>query len=92
MAKNVKVTRPHNCTKDEAIDKLRGLSAQLASRYGVTVTETGSGATVKGRGITGTCAIDDTNVTLDLSLGMLLRPISGRIEQGIIKKIGEHFG
>lgn len=92
MAKNVKVSRPHNATKTEAMEKLRGLTTQLASRYGVTINENASGATVSGRGITGGCVIDDRNVTVDLSLGLVLRPLSGRIEQGIISKLGEHFG
>lgn len=91
MAKTVHVKRPHQSTKDEALTKLRGLTAQLASRYGVKITETASGATVKGRGLTGTCVIDDSDVTIDLNLGLVLRPLSSRIEQGVIKKLGEHF-
>jgi putative polyhydroxyalkanoate system protein len=92
MAKTVRVSQPHHTTQDEAMQKLRTMSAQLGSKYGVRVSETGNGASFKGKGVTGTCVIDASNVTLDLSLGMLLRPISGRIEAGIKSKLSEHFG
>lgn len=92
MAKNINVSQPHNTTKDEALEKLRTMSAQAASKYGVTVTPSASGASFKGKGVSGTCTIDATNVTLDVSLGMLLRPVASRIEAGIKKQITAHFG
>ncbi|MGK0357852.1 MAG: putative polyhydroxyalkanoate system protein [Bradymonadia bacterium] len=92
MAKNINVKQPHNTTKDAALEKLRTMSAQLSAKYGLTVTPSTSGASFKGKGITGTCAIDDTKVTLDLALGILMRPLSSRLEAGIKKQMGEHFG
>lgn len=92
MAKNINVSQPHNTTKDAALEKLRTMSAQASSKYGVTVTPSASGASFKGKGVEGTCTINDTRVTLDLSLGLLLRPVSSRIEAGISKQLQEHFG
>lgn len=92
MAKTVNVSQPHHTTQDEAMQKLRTMSTQLSAKYGVSVSETANGASFKGKGVSGTCVIDASTVTLDLSLGMLLRPISGRIEAGIKSKLNEHFG
>jgi len=92
MAKSVSVTRPHKSTREAALEKLKALGQDAATRYGVTVVNTASGADVDGRGITGTCKVDDRNITIELELPFLLRALSSRVEQGINKSIDQHFG
>ncbi|MEZ4466058.1 MAG: polyhydroxyalkanoic acid system family protein [bacterium] len=92
MGKTVSVTRPHNTSREAAMEKLKSLGQDAATKYGVSVQPTGTGANVDGRGISGTCRIDDRNITISLELPLLLRAISGKIEQGINKSIDQHFG
>ncbi len=91
MAKSVSVSKPHKTTKEAAVEKLRALTADVATKYGMTVVPNASGATVDGRGITGTCRIDDRNITIELELPFLLRALASKIEQGIHKQVDQHF-
>ena len=92
MAKNITVSRTHGSTQEDALEKLKGLTGQLVDKYGVAITPTADGATVKGKGISGGCKIDAREVTISLSLGLMLRPLSGRIEAGIKRAMEQHFG
>ncbi len=91
MAKSVFVRRPHGTTAEQAQAKLADLSNALESRYGISISLTGGNATVKGRGVKGSATVDDTNVTIDLKLGMPASLVAGKIEQGVHKAIDEHF-
>ena len=53
MGKTVSVTRPHNTSREAAMEKLKSLGQDAASKYGVSVQPTGTGANVDGRGISG---------------------------------------
>jgi putative polyhydroxyalkanoate system protein len=92
MAKTVSASRPHNTTKADALEKLKGLAGALESRYGVKVAIAGGGATVSGRGVSGGCTIDDTQVRIDLSLRMPASLVASKIQGGVEKALAEHFG
>ena len=40
-------------------------------------------ADVKGTGFTGTFAVDDTNIAVDIKLGMMTRPFKGKVEKKV---------
>ena len=92
MAKKVFVRRAHGATADQAEAKLAQLTGQLETRYGVSIDLKGRYATVKGRGVKGSATVDDTNVTVDLALGLPASLVASKIEQGVHAAIDEHFG
>lgn len=91
MAKSVFVRRPHGTTAEEARSKLASLSSALETRYGISISLSGGNANVKGRGVKGSATVDDTNVTIDLKLGLPASLVAARIEEGVHKAIDEHF-
>ena len=87
----IKKSLAHGTTRESAMAKLQGLAGALQTRYGITVTLGASGATVKGKGVTGGCSITDTHVTIDLDLGLPASLVAGKIETGVDNALREHF-
>jgi putative polyhydroxyalkanoate system protein len=88
---DVNASKAHGMTKAEALVKLATLADQMAAKYGVKVEFRGDVATVSGRGVNGEARVDNTHVHLNLKLGLLLRPIAGKVRAGVDKAITEHF-
>lgn len=87
----IKKSKPHGMTKEEARKKLEGLVGFFADKYGVKVAMKGDEATVNGKGVSGSARVDDTDVHLELKLGLAARLIAGKIEGGADKALAEHF-
>jgi len=59
----------------------------LKDRYGVTLSWRGNSATVAGKGVSGSFAVDDGRIRIELKLGMLLRPLKGKIQGSIERSV-----
>ena len=79
----IKIERAHDFGADAAKEKVTAIEGKLQERYGVTLNWRGYDADVKGTGVSGAIAIAADNVTLELKLGLLLRPLAGKIQSGI---------
>ncbi|MCB9521133.1 MAG: polyhydroxyalkanoic acid system family protein [Myxococcales bacterium] len=91
---DVRVVEPHNTTVADAIGKV-GAFEELLRKYGVKADWSGSNAQLKGTGVKGSIAVDATNVTVLVQLGMLARAagIDGsKLEGSIRKRLRAAFG
>jgi putative polyhydroxyalkanoate system protein len=91
---DVRVQEPHNTTEDDAISRVADLE-DMMGRYGVKSIWKGSKAELKGTGVKGSIAVDETNVTVELSLGLIAKAAgidSKRLEASIRKRLTGAFG
>jgi len=79
----IRVERTHSLGVDGAKERLANVEIELNKRYGVRLTWSGNNAQVKGSGVKGTLSVEAGSVCLELSLGLLLRPLSAKIRQAI---------
>jgi putative polyhydroxyalkanoate system protein len=91
---DVRVVEPHHTNPQDAIAKVAAFEEMLA-KYGVKAHWSGQRAELKGTGVKGSIAVDATNVTVDVQLGMLARAAgidAGKLQGSIQKRLRAAFG
>jgi putative polyhydroxyalkanoate system protein len=69
---DIKVVEAHHGTPTEAIAKI-GAFEDMLSKYGIKPKWSGHTAAIKAIGVSGNIGVDDTNVTVELSLGRMAK-------------------
>jgi putative polyhydroxyalkanoate system protein len=90
---DVRVVEPHNTTPTDALGKISSFEDML-KKYGVKPKWAGTSAKIKSPGVKGRIVIDETNVTVELSLGMMAKAVgidAGRLEGSIRKRLKAAF-
>lgn len=90
---DVRVVEPHNTTPKDALGKISEFEDML-QKYGVKPKWSGNSAKIKSPGVKGSIDIDDTNVTVDLKLGMMAKAVgidANRLEGSIRKRLRAAF-
>lgn len=90
---NVNVTEKHSLSKDEARKRVAGFEDML-SKYGVKAKWSGDKASVKGVGVSGDIAVNDSDVNVNLKLGMMAKAAgikSDKLESSIRKRLRAAF-
>jgi putative polyhydroxyalkanoate system protein len=85
----IKIERNHQLGSVEARKRVDGLEVKLKEKYGVTLEWKGNVANVKGTGVSGTLAVEDAKVAVNLKLGLLLRPLAGKIKEGLEHQVNK---
>lgn len=87
---DVNVSCPHNLGAAEARKRL-GEFEEMMGKYGVKPSWSGNSASLKGTGVSGSIEVTDTQVSIQLKLGMLARAagvdatkLKGSIEKRLI--------
>lgn len=91
---DVRVVEAHNTTPKDALSKISAFEDML-KKYGVKPKWSGNSAKIKSPGVKGSIVVDDTNVTVDLSLGMMAKAVgidAKRLEGSIRKRLKAAFG
>ncbi len=84
----IRIERPHSLGKAEAKKRVQDLEPKLKTKYGVELAWNGDGeAQVKGTGVSGLLRVAESNVAVDLKLGLLLRPMAGKIRGALEHQI-----
>jgi putative polyhydroxyalkanoate system protein len=83
----IRIERPHALGLTEASRRVRDLEPKLKDRYGIKLDWSGDTANVKGSGVSGTIAVAEGKVDVQLKLGLLLRPMAGKIREAIDQQI-----
>ncbi len=91
LAKKIKLKRAHGLDKAAAVERMRKLTDELHSKYGLKVTHMGDSTRVKGKGADGTASCDATYITIELKLGLPASLAAGRIEIAVGKALTQHF-
>ena len=81
----IKLERDHGMgSADEAKALVAPVEEKLKERYGVTLDWNGNNAKIKGVGISGQFNLNDTKILVEIKLGLLLRPMARKIEEGVL--------
>jgi len=83
----LKIDRAHRLGVSEAKQRFAGVEAKLKEAYGVTLVWQGARATVKGTGVSGDVLVTDGAISINLKLGLLVRPFAGKIREAIERQI-----
>lgn len=78
---HVKIDRNHSMGAAAARERVAEIEPMLKDKYGVSLDWRGNEATVKGRGVTGAASITDDHLLIELKLGLLIRPLAGKIQK-----------
>ncbi len=83
----IKIERRHQLGRAEAQRRVVEIEPKLKQNYGVRLEWNGDQATLKGSGVTGSVEVTDTRVEIDLKLGLLLRPMAGKIREALERNV-----
>jgi putative polyhydroxyalkanoate system protein len=92
---------PHSNSKDETKKRLEALTGQLKTKYGSQIQDlkeewtgfTGKvSGSAKGYSVTGTIAIEDALVSIDLKIPFLLQVFSKKIKSAVEEHVHKTLG
>jgi putative polyhydroxyalkanoate system protein len=75
----IRVEQRHTMGAAEAKKRVVALEPRLQERYGLDLTWTDDNASFSGKGFSGSLRVGADRVTIELKLGLLVRPFAGRI-------------
>lgn len=87
----IRVKRPHALGEEEALRRARDLVEQFGGKLNASIDWSGPDASFKGRGFTGSARVDGDSVSVDVELGLLLRPLRGQIESKLEEALRDRF-
>lgn len=76
---------------DEVRSRIEGLSEKVADRLGGTWCWEGDEVVCRSRGAVARVAYDEKDISIDVSLPLMLRPLRGKLEQKIEEYFGRYF-
>ena len=85
----IKIERNHKLGVAEARKRVDNLAPKLKQHYGVSLEWKGNVAEVKGTGVSGTLAVEDAKIAVNIKLGFLLRPLAGKIKEGLEHQVNK---
>ncbi len=91
---DIHVVEAHQTTIEGAKAKVADFEDML-KKYHVKAVWSGANAKLKGTGVKGSIKVDDTNVTVDVALGLVARAAgikADRLEGSIRKRLQRAFG
>lgn len=91
MASKVHVKETHNLSAEEAKERA-GVFDEMFKKYGVTPKWKGNSAKIKGPGVKGNVEITESDVTVNLKLGMLAKAAgvkADKLESSIQRRLRE---
>ena len=87
----IKLERDHGLgSADEAKALIGPVEEKLKERYGVTLDWNGNSAKIKGVGVSGQFNLSDTQILVEIKLGLLLKPMARKIEEGLARALDRH--
>ncbi|WXL26287.1 polyhydroxyalkanoic acid system family protein [Ectopseudomonas mendocina] len=90
MAK-ITIERPHNLGREAAREKAEQLAERLASRFDVRFRWSGDTLEFNRSGADGRIDVHEDSVRVQLSLGLLLSPMSSTIKHEIEKALDKYL-
>ncbi len=86
---DITISRDHSMDMGILKDRLDELAADLKKKYGIRSRWDGDTCLLDGGGVKkGVLTITDSNLSVELTLGMLAKLLKPKIEEEINKKIG----
>lgn len=86
------IKKQHRLEPDEVRERLKIIEADLVNKFSLKTEWSGDMISIKGTGVkNGYLKMNPGEVELFIKLSLLARPLKGRIESGIQKKMNENF-
>jgi putative polyhydroxyalkanoate system protein len=85
----IRIERNHTLGEEVVRDRVAQIEPMLEQKYGVRLAWRGTDADVQGRGVKGTVRITGESVSINLKLGLVVRPFSGKIRSAMESRIDE---
>lgn len=90
---DISMKRRHGFDRpDEVRSRIEGLSEKVADRLGGTWCWEGDEAICRTRGAVARVSYDDKDISIDVSLPLMLRPLRGKLQEKIEEYFGRYFG
>lgn len=83
----IKIEKQHALGEAEAKKRVVEMEAKLKEKYGVTLAWRGNEADLKGSGVSGVLRVSASAVAVDVKLGLMLRPLAGKIREGLERQV-----
>ena len=92
----VQIRKEHGMTRQEAVERVRGVLAEVQEKYGhridrVDWNPTGDGGTGKGTGFKIRFNIDDVGIHVEVDLSFVLSPLKSKVARKIDEKLTAAF-
>jgi putative polyhydroxyalkanoate system protein len=88
----IKMQRRHDCRDlDDVRSRIEGLADRVSQRIGGTWSWEGNEAVCESRGAEARVGFDEENVSIEISLPLMLRPLRVKIEAKIEEYYGRYF-
>jgi putative polyhydroxyalkanoate system protein len=84
---DIDIEREHKLGRDEVRRRLGDMEDKLKERYGVRLAWAGDEADVKGTGVSGKLSVDDGKIAIRLKLGLMVKPLQGKIREAMEKQL-----
>lgn len=88
----IEISRSHWLGKDEAREAAEGIARRLESKLDVKYRWEGDDLRFERTGAKGRIHVADGAVRVEVDLGMMLRPMKGKVEQKIHQYLDEALG
>lgn len=87
----LKFSKQHALGRQEVKERITKMENHLKEKYGVNFKWEGDRAEVKAAGVTGTLTLQDKSVDVSLKLGLLMKPMAGKIREAMDKQLERMF-
>lgn len=77
----ISIKKSHSLGAEGARQRMEAMESKLQEKYGVKLSWSGHRAEIKGTGVKGTVQVGEMDVSIDLSLGLMLKPMTGKIRE-----------
>ena len=87
----VDITREHSLGKEEARQRAQKLADKLAQKLDAKCSWEGDQLTFKRSGADGRITVSDTDVRVQVNLGMMLTPMAGMVKSEVQKALDKYL-
>jgi putative polyhydroxyalkanoate system protein len=84
---DIDIERNHELGEEELRKRLSEMEAKLKEKYGVKIAWRGNQADIKGTGVSGTIALAQSKIAINLKLGLMMKPMTGKIREAMEKQL-----
>jgi len=89
---NIHIKHPYTLVPDEARKRVEEIAKDLKKEYKMDYSWKGDQLHFRRTGASGSVELGDGMLELKIKLGMVLRPVKGKIEDSIRKNLIKEFG
>ncbi|MDP7039770.1 MAG: polyhydroxyalkanoic acid system family protein [Myxococcota bacterium] len=83
----IRIERQIAGSPEEIKERIAGIEPKLSDKYNVKLNWNDMQANLKGPGVNGEVRINGNNVMLEIKLGLMLRPLAGKIKEGLERSL-----